>query len=514
MSTPINPSDGAIRPSRHGCHARFLRLESFATLAALFSVVSVVSLTTGVSRAAPVTTLGAHGPIANRIAMVYIGDGFDSSATDQNLFATTVQRAIAYRDTGRVNEPYRRYRNFFNNYRIDLVSPESGIDEPEATPPIVRNTPLDGNGRNSTRLGQVSNSKTCAEVSTSLEPLGFGPTCSQISNMSYRTTTKVWIYVALNSTGYYNSGGPLCVFSRNYWGEIALHEAGHSHHQLADEYDGTNALPAGEPSEINVTKDPTGALKWGQWLGYNQTGIGLIGAFEGARYVSTGMYRPDNNSKMNLTSQNNPRRFNIVSMEKIVLDIYNRVRPLDAFRDTAGVLLDPESLWVKTVDPAVVWVDWYIDSARVRINAGERFALPDSLPAGTYTVRAHAYDEIVIRSGSNNASPHTLDWVRRDLHKLRQDVAWRVTVTPGAVALRPASPAPRTLRFSPVTRADGYVFDLPREGGYRIHVFTHDGKTVDVVTGTGRRGRNVVDPDRTRRWPRALLLLKVEPLAP
>jgi hypothetical protein len=459
--------------------------------------------------------------------VVYIGDGFDSSATDRNNYALAVNRAVTYRDTGTVAQPYKRSRNFFNNYRIDLVSPESGIDEPEASPAIVRNTPLDGIGRNSTRLGEVSGSKTCAEVSASLAPLGFGPTCSQINNMTYRTTTKVWIYALLNSTGYYNSGGALCVFSRNYWGEIALHEAGHAHHQLADEYDGTNSLPASEPAEINVTKDPTGVLKWGAWLGYLQPNDGIvresstfirragaIGAWEGARYVTTGMFRPDSNSKMNITSQNRPRPFNVVSKEKIILDIYNRVKPLHTFRDTAGVKIDPDTLWVKTVDPQVLWVDWYIDSTRVRTNGGERFVLPDSLPPGSYRIRARAYDEIVLRTGSNNASPHALDWVRKDLAKLQQDVGWRVTVTAKVVALHRNKPVRQAFVLSPVDRRRGVVFELPRDGGYRLHILTHDGRTIDVITGSGRRGPNAIDPAKAAVWPRIPLLLKVDPVLP
>ena len=50
---------------------------------------------------------------------------------------------------------------------------------------------------------------------------------------------------------------------------------------LADEYGGDPTRYTGpEPFQANITTDPTGA-KWAAWLGYDQPGIGVIGAYEG-----------------------------------------------------------------------------------------------------------------------------------------------------------------------------------------------------------------------------------------
>ena len=91
-----------------------------------------------------------------------------------------------------------------------------------------------------------------------------------------------------------------------YVGEIALHEAGHTLGLLADEYEDAG-VAAGvefvtdypnvqEGSNINFD-DLASTLKWKRFYGIPETG-GRVGAYEGGLYLSTGIYRSQEECKM------------------------------------------------------------------------------------------------------------------------------------------------------------------------------------------------------------------------
>ena len=140
--------------------------------------------------------------------------------------------------------------------------------------------------------------------------------------------------------------------------------------------------------------------------------MSAVGAYEGARYYTYGLYRPTLNSKMRALGQ----PFNAVSREKIIRDIYALVDPLDAWRPNASPIAETDpALWVDVVDPDVILVEWKVDGTVVPGASGESFRLADfGVAAGTYTITARAYDPT--------------DWVRIDRSQLEQSVSWTVTV--------------------------------------------------------------------------------------
>jgi len=82
---------------------------------------------------------------------------------------------------------------------------------------------------------------------------------------------------------------------------------------------------------------------------------------------------------------------------------------------------------VKLVDPAVNFVDWYIDGELVKKNGGENFYPHWYITtAGTYSIKAHIYDEVVEHSDSDNQNPHPLDLVRTKLDALQQEITWTI----------------------------------------------------------------------------------------
>lgn len=360
----------------------------------------------GSAALASLTQVVAGGPSANRVDVVFLGDGYTSSDIANGVYAADVASYVDYMFApGR--DPFYRYRGYFNVFRADVVSNESGADVPPLG--IFRDTALDatyyGDGVTE-RLLTIDGTKAGAALDAALAGTGL------IAQMKF---------VTVNDSRYGGSGGPLAVYAGGNAAshEIALHETGHSFSGLADEYGGIPGPYAGlEPDEVNVTADPTGA-KWSRWVGYDQPGIGVIGAYQGARYYDSGLYRPSANSAMRTLGQ----PFDAVAREKIVLDLYALVDPLDAWLDNSAPVPDTATLWVDQIDPAVIELEWYVDGTRVAGASAATFRLADlGYAPGTHTVSARAFDP----TGFDPVA----GWVRADTSSLEQTVSWTVQAVP------------------------------------------------------------------------------------
>ena len=324
-----------------------------------------------------------NGASANRIDIVIAGDRYTEDQLDTD-YAAHVDSLISYMfDDGLLTQPFGRYESFFNIHIIDAVSTES-----------------------STALGSVYTGSTwlVSENNTVvLEAMGGSGIAPDFR------------WAAINDARFGGSwDGAWATFSaRNTLAnEIALHEAGHGIGKLADEYwTAGTTWTFGEPFFPNVTADPT-AAKWSRWLGYDQPGIGVIGAYEGGFLHEEGIYRPSQHSKMNTTqSPGNP--FDAVGREAFILEFYELVDPLDAYLANTATLENEDEFWVDTIDPDVILVDWTVNGTTFT-NAGERISLSDlGYDEGEFTVTARAYDPT--------------DWVRfADRSSLEQTVQWNV----------------------------------------------------------------------------------------
>jgi len=350
----------------------------------------------------PYVTVVNNGPSSNRVDLVFLGDGYTASQID-TTYAGHVSAMVDYMFL-ETQEPFARYSRFYNVHRVNVVSNESGADVPPLG--IYRDTALDASyyyDGVTDRLLYINTAKGNAALSAGLAGAGF--------------SAEIRL-VTVNDTRYGGGGGSYAVYAggNGVAQEIALHEMGHSYGGLADEYayDGWT-YSGGEPSAPNVTKSPTGD-KWDRWLGYTDPAhpeMGAVGAFEGAAYYTYGLYRPSENSKMRSLN----RAFDAVGREQLILSMYAFARPLDDWLDNLAGLVDPASLWIDTVDPTVIKVDWYVDDLPIAVDAGETFSLQAyGFGPGTYDVRSHAYD------GTG--------WVRIDTPLTWQDVQWTVTLTP------------------------------------------------------------------------------------
>jgi hypothetical protein len=175
-------------------------------------------------------------------------------------------------------------------HRVDVVSNESGADEPDKG--VYRDTALDGafGCFNIERLLCVNHDKAYDVVGSVLGP-----------------DKRDVIVVVSNSTRYGGSGGAIATLSMHAQStEVALHEIGHTAFALADEYEYGYCDLSYEPAEANVSLESSRAVKWASLIAPSTplpTSLGTfpagtVGTFQGAHYCAAGKYRPTENSRM------------------------------------------------------------------------------------------------------------------------------------------------------------------------------------------------------------------------
>jgi len=347
------------------------------------------------------TTITNNGASSNRIDIVFMGDGYTQSEID-TTYRSQVNSFLQYifQDAA-LTDPFYTYRNYFNVHVIDVVSAQSGADDPVND--ITRNTAL-----NSTylfdgitdRLLSVDETAADAELANGLSGAGFE---AEIR------------FVAINSSKYGGAGGYYATFAAGNSAayEVALHELGHSFIDLADEY--LNGGPAlytgGEPDSLNLTIDDTGQ-KWSHWLGYEDPVLGTVGTYEGGGYSSFGIYRPTDSSKMKDLN----RPFDPIAKESFVREFYNFVDPLDNWTGKSGStdLANPGSISARAVDENVIAFEWLIDDVAVGSDQDTLNIAALRLDDGDYTVVLRAYDDT--------------GYVRIGQEDTEQVVSWRVSI--------------------------------------------------------------------------------------
>ncbi|WP_028444605.1 M64 family metallopeptidase [Chitinimonas koreensis] len=272
--------------------------------AAIDGQLSRSKMMTATRAAAGTAVLYNSGPSASRMDIVLIGDGYTSG--EMSKWAADAQKVA----NGLLADPlFNANKNNLNIRRVDVVSNQTGVDEPDKG--IYRDTAL------GVQIGCYNIDRlVCAD-----------------DNLVYSTVGTVTaadardvIVVVANSTRYGGAGGSIATMTMHSSAiELALHEIGHTAFKLADEYDYGTCDASREPTEANVTRQ-TGrsGTKWGSLIPSNVQvptpnnyyPNGTIGLFTGARYCTSGMYRPTENSRMRTLGQPwhavNERRANAV----------------------------------------------------------------------------------------------------------------------------------------------------------------------------------------------------------
>jgi hypothetical protein len=302
-----------------------------------------------------------NGDPANRVDVVFLGDGY--TASEMGQFAQDVNTAA----TGLIaQEPFREYQRYLNIRRIEVASTDSGVSHPSRG--ISKNTAFSayyGCG-GIERLVCVNSSKVISTVQTAT-------TASE----------RDLIIVLVNDTEYGGSGGSVVVASRNAAAvELVLHEQGHTFGLLRDEYGGPPppaCVDTVEPTGANATKETErDKIKWKHWIDAStplpttSTTNGVPGLFAGAVYCDTSLYRPVYNSKM--------RSLNMawwqINTEQLIKRIYAFVDPIDRVTpDTTKVVTvaGGQSQRFTVASPSTVTkalnVAWWIDGTQVATGA-------------------------------------------------------------------------------------------------------------------------------------------------
>lgn len=331
----------------------------------------------GTPEALAYTTILDNGPVANRIDVVLVGDGYTTA--DLPTYAAHAQTAA----NSFFNEaPLNAYKSYFNIHRVDVISNQSGVDN-DPTLGISRDTALD---------------------------MGFF--CNGIERLLCVNTTKArnaalsapqvdQVLAIANSTKYGGAGYPgndMATFSGGNGSalEIARHEFGHSFADLADEYDyGDGATyTGGEPVEPNVSTLTAANMaaqqrKWWRWLDLPE-----VDAFQGAKYYQFGLYRPTADSKMRSLG----RPWQAVNAEQLVISLYRTVRPIDA-ATPSGAYGGTATFFVDPIDPLdhALAVQWLFDGQPIAGATGLTFdAASLGVTSGVHTLSVRVSDDTAL----------------------------------------------------------------------------------------------------------------------
>jgi hypothetical protein len=331
---------------------------------------------------ATVVPLQITGPPSERLNLVIMGDGYQAGELEK--FRADVDRNLNVQWS---IEPFRSYRHYFNVYRLEIVSQDSGISCDPDDGNVRRNTPLRLNFANVCPAPALArgitygpaltpgtgcpalNAPGCTGtqqhnlfMSTYLAPLGVSG-----QNVQTLALANTFTYGGIGGTQATTSGGspqgPL----------ISTHELGHSLGQMADEYPYSArdvvrpCYTGGEPGSFHHTiRTSTQDMidtqhKWWRWIGEESLSGGVIGLWEGGNTFPCGVRRPSQHSMMRWLGF----YFDQVGREHMTYRITGRrnANAMSLVHTPLGEVGPEDVLWVETQHPKYheLTVTWRIN---------------------------------------------------------------------------------------------------------------------------------------------------------
>ena len=251
------------------------------------------------------------------IDLVFFGDAYSASDITGGKYEEDMFTAIeGFFDI----QPFKAYRNYFNAY---IVVAESGESQLEIG--VQKDTKF------STHIydGSTQDYSTYFDLClTYAQKAPIGDINNTVVVLIVNTQQYFGAWMLFDSTG---KAVAVCPTTPHFFKAFVQHEAGgHGFGKLGDEYysEGVvatqSALDAlksdhsiGYNTNVDITNDLTKIL-WKDFIGHPQ--YSMVGAFEGALYCETGMWRSEAISRMSVSTQisyfNAPSRAAIVKRIK------------------------------------------------------------------------------------------------------------------------------------------------------------------------------------------------------
>jgi hypothetical protein len=366
-------------------------------LAGLLSVAGVPAAAQEVGDVT-VVPIQVTGPASERLNLVVLCDGYQADEmqkcrddVDRNQ---NVQWAV---------EPFRSYRNYFNVYRVEIVSEDSGVrcdpddnDNPNnnlkdtalrlwysdgCTNPLARGItygPAPVGSPPGTPNGNAARTNILNEH---VAPFLGIPANSQ--NVQTLAISNTFTYGGIGGTHATTSGGspqgPL----------ISLHELGHSLGQMADEYPYSArdvvkpCYTGGEPSSFHHTiyTDTQQMIndqhKWWRWIGEESESGGTIGLHEGGNTFPCGVRRPSEHSMMRWIGF----YLDQIGREHMTYRITGRrnANAMALSHTPTGEVGPDDVVWVETQHPKYHELDvtWQVNGALVATNNSRNLDLSE-----------------------------------------------------------------------------------------------------------------------------------------
>jgi hypothetical protein len=371
----------------------------------------VIAITPSLQAQPSMQTIFTNGPTSNRLNIVVLSEGYTSGQLGQFfLDASNAVRVLL------THPPYHEYSNYVNAFAIKVASAQPGSDHPAygVTVNTYFNSTYDGDWDYyiTIPLGSTGQGKVDSLLQT------YMPKC-QLSILLVNDLTQGgsdgFDQTAIASTGAVAAEAPPTPPG------ILTHATGHVLGNLGDEY--TTPYPGfPDTEEPNTTQQTNRSLiKWRAWIDPSTPvptpsydGDGVVGLFEGAHYHETGWYRPQLICAMG--SLGVP--FCAVCSEALVLAIYQKVRPVDAFTPASSTLSvsNNQALTfnLTRLQPASHNLDiqWFTNGISWSGATNPSLnLLPEILPAGTNRISALVRDATaLVRNDPTNLLSQTITW--------------------------------------------------------------------------------------------------------
>jgi len=412
-------------------------------------------------------TILSNGPVSNRLNIVVLSEGYTAGQLTQ--FAVDATNAV----TGLLSHaPYWEYSSYFNAFAIKVASSQSGSTHPAygITNNTYFNSIYDPDGGYLITIppdwADSNYSHGQGKVDALLQT--FMPNC-QLPVLLVNDTDDG------GSDGFYKTA---IASTESLYYEmppnppyILTHETGHVLANLSDEYTYLNPYAGAPGTEgANTTQQTNRTLiKWGAWIATNtvvnpytpeSVGDGVPGLFLGAQYHTNNWYRPELNCAMNSVGV----PFCSVCSEALVLAIYQRVRPVDAFSPTnMNVQVtnnQPLAFSLTVLQPAThtLNVQWFTNGIARTGATNLSFTLsPQSLPKGSNWVSAVVKDPTaLVRNDPTNLLTQTVTWsLNVNVPQLRLDSPTRLAG--GKFAFRVTGNAPQGVVVRSSTNLTNWV---------------------------------------------------------